>query len=135
VPAPAPEAPAQVEFINNTFGPRYLEVQPNVNVYSSNQSNTATEFILHPTDEDDVYLIQSVSTGLYLHGHAEGGAFNVDVVGPVDATAYWRIVEADGGYYIVNVGLERALNAVRPGFNVDTAMPGDSSVWSIVPAS
>ena len=138
--APAPEdaAPAAVEFVNNTFGPRYLEVQPNVNVYSSNQSNTATEFILHPQG-GGVFLIQSVTTGLYLHGHGEGGSFNVDVVGPVDDTAYWQLVEVDGGYHVVNVGLGQPLQAVRPGFNVITTAPadglGDAVVWTIMPAS
>ena len=68
------DAPGRVELVNLEFG-RYLEVQPNINVYTSNQSNTATEFILHPVDGlDDTYLIQSVSTGLYVHGHGEGGA-------------------------------------------------------------
>ncbi len=131
-------APAAVEFVNTNFGPRYLEVQPNVNVYSSNQSNTATEFILHPRGEG-VYLIQSVSTGLYLHGHGEGGNFNVDVVGPVDDTAYWELVEVEGGYHVVNVGLGRALQADRPGFNVDTEGPdgdlGARVTWAIVPAN
>ena len=152
-PAPAPEAPApeapapapapapmptHVEFVNTAFGPRYLEVQPNVNVYSSNQSNTATEFILHPQG-DGVFLIQSVSTGLYLHGHGEGGGFNVDVVGPVDDTAYWMLVEADGGYHVVNVGLGQPLQAVRPGFNVNTTAPADglgaAITWTVVPAA
>ena len=139
-PAPAPEddAPGHVEFVNNEFGPRYLEVQPNVNVYSSNQSNTATEFILHPQG-GGVYLIQSVSTGLYLHGHGEGGGFNVDVVGPVDDTAYWMLVEADGGYHVVNVGLGQPLQAVRPGFNVNTTAPADglgaAITWTVVPAA
>ena len=138
--APAPEdaAPAAVEFVNNTFGPRYLEVQPNVNVYSSNQSNTATEFILHPQG-GGVFLIQSVTTGLYLHGHGEGGSYNVDVVGPVDDTAYWQLVEVDGGYHVVNVGLGQPLQAVRPGFNVITTAPadglGDAVIWTIMPAS
>ena len=136
LPAPVADGPNRVEFVNNTFGARYLEVQPNVNVYSSNQSNTATEFILHPQG-DGVYLIQSVSTGLYLHGHGEGGSFNVDVVGPVDDTAYWSLQVADGGYHVVNVGLGRALQADRPSFNVDTEAPadglGDSVVWSVVP--
>ena len=138
-PAPAPEAdaPVHVEFVNNEFGPRYLEVQPNVNVYSSNQSNTATEFILHPQG-GGVYLIQSVSTGLYLHGHGEGGGYNVDVVGPVDDTAYWMLVEADGGYHVVNVGLGQPLQAVRPGFNVNTTAPADglgaAITWTVVPA-
>ena len=124
--------------MNNEFGPRYLEVQPNVNVYSSNQSNTATEFILHPQGSG-VYLIQSVSTGLYLHGHGEGGGFNVDVVGPVDDTAYWMLVEADGGYHVVNVGLGQPLQAVRPGFNVNTTAPADglgaAITWTVVPAA
>ena len=138
--APAPEdaAPAAVEFVNNTFGPRYLEVQPNVNVYSSNQSNTATEFILHPQG-GGVFLIQSVTTGLYLHGHGEGGSYNVDVVGPVDDTAYWQLVEVDGGYHVVNVGLGQPLQAVRPGFNVITTAPadglGDAVIWTIMPVS
>ena len=129
--------PTHVEFVNTAFGPRYLEVQPNVNVYSSNQSNTATEFILHPQG-DGVFLIQSVSTGLYLHGHDAGGAYNVDVVGPVDDTAYWQLVEVDGGYHVVNVGLGQPLQAVRPGFNVDTADPsgdlGANVTWMVVPA-
>ena len=128
--------------MNNEFGPRYLEVQPNVNVYSSNQSNTATEFILHPVDgQEDVYLIQSVSTGLYLHANGEDGNFNVNVVGPVDATAYWRIIEFGDAYHVFNVGLERLLQADRPGFNVDTDREvidaedfGLDVEWTIVPA-
>lgn len=118
-PAPEDDGPLVVEFANLAFGPRYLEVQPNVNVYSSNQSNTATEFILHPVG-DDTYLIQSVSTGLYLHGNDADGHFNVDVVGPVDDTAYWRIIEFGEAYHIYNVGLGRLLQADRAGFNVDT---------------
>ncbi len=138
-PAPEAEGPLHVEFVNTFFGPRYLEVQPNVNVYSSNQSNTATEFILHPQGDGN-YLIQSVSTGLYLHGHGEGGSFNVDVVGPVDDTAYWTLVDVGDGYiHIVNVGLGRALQADRPGFNVDTEGPSDELGadvnWMVVPVS
>ena len=109
-----------------------------MNVYSSNQSNTATEFILHPQG-DGVYLIESVSTGLYLRGHGEPGSFNVDVVGPIDDNARWMLVEVEGGYHIVNVALGRPLQAVRPGFNVDTAMPaddlGDEVTWMVVPAN
>ena len=131
----ADDAPAHVQFVNNEFGPRYLEVQPNVNVYSSNQSNTATEYYLNPVDGlEDTYLIQSVSTGLYLHGNGEDEGFNVNVVGPVDDTAYWTISEAGDGYQIYNVGLGRLLQADRPGFNVDTdgEATGLSVEWQIV---
>ena len=86
-----------------------------------------------------MYLIQSVSTGLYLHGNGERASFNVDVVGPVDETAYWRLEAVAGGYHVVNVGLGRALQADRPHFNVDTEGPGgdlgDRASWTIVPAS
>ena len=129
------DGPEHVQFVNNEFGPRYLEVQPNVNVYSSNQSNTATEYYLHPVDgQEDTYLIQSVSTGLYLHGNGADGDFNVNVVGPVDDTAYWTIADNGDGYHIFNVGLERLLQADRPGFNVDTdpTTEGASVIWDIV---
>ena len=125
-----------VEFVNNEFGPRYLEVQPNVNVYSSNQSNTATEFYVLPVEgAEDTYLIKSVSTGLYLHANGDDGGFNVNVVGPVDNTAYWKLIETDNGYQLFNVGLERLLQADRPGFNVDTDAEGTGAdvLWQVVP--
>ena len=139
----ADDGPARVEIVNLGFE-RYLEVQPNVNVYTSNQSNTATEYYLIPVDGlEDTYLIKSVSTGLYLHGNSGGEYnYNVNVVGPVDDTAYWTFFEADnGGYHLFNVGLERLLQADRDGFNVDTngevieAMEFGLDVeWAIIPA-
>ena len=127
MPAPADDAGdsvvapgAVVEFVNLEFD-RFLEVQPTGNVYTSNQSNTATEFILHPVDGlDDTFLIQSVSTGLYVHGHGEGNDFNVDIDGTPDEFDYWRIDLVDEGYHVFNVGRERLLQADRAGFNVDT---------------
>ena len=127
MPAPADDAGdsvvapgAVVEFVNLEFD-RFLEVQPTGNVYTSDQSNTATEFILHPVDGlDDTFLIQSVSTGLYVHGHGEGNDFNVDIDGTPDEFDYWRIDLFDEGYHVFNVGRERLLQADRAGFNVDT---------------
>ncbi len=130
----ATDLPETVQFVSAEFN-RYLEVQPNVNVYTSNQSNTATEFILRPAGEDGVFLIQSVSTGLYLHGEGEGAAFNANVVGPVDDTAYWQIFDTGSGYHLYNVGLGRLLQADRQGFNVDTDAEGNGAdvEWQIVP--
>ena len=107
-----------------------------MNVYSSNQSNTATEYYLIPVEGlADTYLVKSVSTGLYLHANGADGDFNVNVVGPVDDTAYWQITQVGANYQVYNVGLGRLLQADRPGFNVDTDADasGASVEWSIVP--
>lgn len=135
VAATAADLPETVQFASADLG-RYLEVQPNVNVYTSNQSNTATEFILRDAGDDN-FLIQSVSTGLYLHGEGEGANFNANVVGPVDDTAYWRIFDTGSGYHLYNVGLGRLLQADTEAFNVDTdpSNEGASVVWNIVPVA
>ncbi len=113
------------------FG-RYLEAQPNVNVYTSNQTNTAAEWIVRDAGDGN-YLIESVSTGLYLDADGADAGYNVDLTGPVDESAYWQIVDADGGYYLRNVGTERLLNASRPGFNADTSTePGASTTWELI---
>ena len=131
---------ATVEFVNLELG-RYLEVQPTGNVYTSNQSNTATEFILHPVDGlDSVFMIESVSTGIYLHGHGAGNDYNVDIDGTPDEFDQWFIDLFDEGYHVFNVGRERLLQADTEAFNVDTNREvidkmdfGLDVEWQIVP--
>ena len=120
--------------MNNEFGRRYLEVQPDVNVVSSNQSNTATGFNIIPVlDADDQYFIRSVSTGLFLTANGDDESFNVDVSGTFASEARWYIIPGDDGYELRSVALDRVLQADRPGFNVDTDADasGLSVAWVI----
>ena len=130
--APAAD-PIAYNIANVEFG-RYLEAQPNVNVYTSNQTNTAAEWV--PADAGDGYVfLQSVSTGLYLDADGGDADYNVDLTGPVDDTARWEIIESENGVYIRNVGLDRLLDAdERNSFNVDTSdTPGADTEWQLVP--
>ena len=84
-------AGSTVQLVDNEFG-RYLEVQPNVNVYSSNQSNTATEWVIRDGG-DDSYIFESVSTGLYLDADGD----NVVVSGEVSDDVRWNLEPLDDG--------------------------------------
>ena len=122
-------AGSTVQLVDNEFG-RYLEVQPNVNVYSSNQSNTATEWVIRDGG-DDSYIFESVSTGLYLDADGD----NVVVSGEVSDDVRWNLEPLDdGSIRLTNVGSGEALHADRPAFNVNTSSDADASTaWTVVP--
>jgi len=108
---------------DGNFG-RYLEARPDVNVGTSNQVNTATEWNLVETA--DGYLLQSVSTGLYLNanGASDNDADNYNVtVSNADGNVLWELIDnGDGTYRINNLATDRAVDADRRnGFNVDTS--------------
>ena len=130
--------PTRAQFVNNEFGARYLEVQPDVNVTTSNQSNTATEFNIIPVgDAEGQYFLRSVSTGLFVRANDGGSTYNVDVAGTFSDEARWYITPGEAGYELRNVAQDRLLQADRPGFNVDTDADasGASVEWVIVDAT
>ena len=130
--------PTRAQFVNNEFGARYLEVQPDVNVTTSNQSNTATEFNIIPVgDAEGQYFLRSVSTGLFVRANDGGSTYNVDVAGTFSDEARWYITPGEAGYELRSVSQDRLLQADRPGFNVDTDADasGASVEWVIVDAT
>ena len=108
---------------DENFG-RYLEARPDVNVGTANAATTAGEWTIVGTP--DGYILQSVSTGLYLSANGassnDADNYNVVVTGDASNAVFWEIVENDGAYQVRNIETGRLLDADRRNdFNVDTS--------------
>ena len=132
--APAPEIAGTFNLVDQNFG-RYLNTAPDANVGTVNQATTATQFNLVGTD--DGYLLQSVSTGLYLTaGDADTALDRYNVtVGDPGPGVFWDLVDlGDGTYRIYNIETNRFLDADRRNdFNVDTStQERPDTAWQLI---
>ena len=117
--------------VDQEFG-RYLEASFG-NADTVTVAHTTTEWQLVDAGDGN-YYIQNAYTLRFLDADGADSRYNVGLGDADDEGILWTLVEADGGYYIVNADSGRLLNATRPGFNVNTdTEPGASTLWALVP--
>ena len=131
--APAPSGDT-FQLADQNFN-RYLENRSD-NVGTATQSSSATEWTLVETPNG--YLLQSVSTGLYLqaNGRADTDPENYNVfTGDASGNVLWELIEDGDGYRVSNIETDRLLDADRRNdFNVDTSRQlRADTLWNLVP--
>ena len=127
----APAVAGTFSLRDQNFG-RYLEVRPDANVGTANAATTAGEWNLIGTD--DGYILQSVSTGLYLTAGSGSDDYNVYVTGEASEAVLWALNEDGDAYRVSHIATDRLLDADRRnGFNVDTSRQvRPDTAWELV---